>query len=95
MLTNEKFPSLKLYTTMLDIQGGAKSVESDDAIKAFATKGGIVISAEPGMAYQLYNISGSLVDASTTVQGLTTINNLSSGIYLLKVDTKTFKLIVK
>ncbi|MGM9841104.1 MAG: T9SS type A sorting domain-containing protein [Candidatus Limisoma sp.] len=95
VLTNEKFPSLTLFTTMLDIQGGAKSVESDDAIKAFAAKGRIVISAEPGMAYQLYNISGSLVDASTTVQGLTTINNLSSGVYLLKVDTKTFKLIVR
>ncbi|MDD6622451.1 MAG: hypothetical protein PUE90_07065 [Bacteroidales bacterium] len=40
-------------------------------------------------------VSGSLVDASTTVEGLTSINNLSAGIYLLKVDTKTFKLIVR
>lgn len=95
VLTNAKFPSLKLFTTMLDIQGGAQSIKTNDTIKAFATRGSIVISAQPGMNYQLYNVSGSLVDASTMVEGLTSINNLSAGIYLLKVDTKTFKLIVR
>ena len=80
---------------MLDIQGGAQSIKTNDTIKAFATRGSIVISAQPGMNYQLYNVSGSLVDASTTVEGLTSINNLSACIYLLKVDTKTFKLIVR
>jgi hypothetical protein len=55
--------------------------------------GQLTIENSSNFNYRIFNIAGALILAGNSENGIISVSNLNKGIYLLKVENKTFKFI--
>lgn len=100
VMTNEVLPNVYIYTNLIDVvAAGIENVTanaSTDGITVTAAHNSITVkAAEAGIAINLYNMNGVLLNSDVTTAGETTISNVESGIYVLTVGNHSYKVLVK
>lgn len=96
VITNEVFPNLDLYTTAVDVVAGVNDIVVDNAVSIVVSERNIYItSPNSSDEVALYNTTGALITSTTTVDGKATIENLSTGVYIVTVGNKSSKVIIK
>lgn len=71
-----------------------ESIESEAAVRIYTQKGSIVVNTENAEPVAVYSITGKCC-YNATASGMTTINNLPAGIYIVRVGDKTLKVRVR
>ncbi len=95
LMTNGMFPSLYLYTGLLDVQGTtAIDNATADGISVRVQGNGIVVTTETAQPVSLYAVSGALVAQDHSAAGDHTFRSLPSGAYLLLVGTTPAKVLI-
>lgn len=97
VMTNSKLPDILLYTNLMNVVSGIEGVMTDDVNAAVKVVGNsIVITTDvENIAVALFNIGGTMVASTTTAMGETSIDNLQSGVYVLTVGKRVYKVAVK
>lgn len=98
VMTNAKLPNVYIYTNLFDVESaGVESVNAaSDEVTVIAMNNTVTVKAsEAGMPINLYSVSGVLVYSSETVAGEAVISGVNSGIYVLTVGSKSYKVLVK
>ena len=75
----------KLYFTEKDVTGIKQVVSSDDQINVTAENGHLIISAPEGSHVAVYSLDGRRVGDE----------NLAKGVYVVRVNDRSFKIYVK
>lgn len=71
-----------------------ESIESEAAVRIYTQEGSIVVNTENAEPVAVYSITGKCY-YNATATGMTTINNLQAGIYIVRVGDKTLKVRVR
>lgn len=71
-----------------------ESIESEAAVRIYTQEGSIVVNTENAEPVAVYSITGKCC-YNATATGMTTINNLQAGIYIVRVGDKTLKVRVR
>lgn len=71
-----------------------ESIESEIAVRIYTQEGSIVVNTENAEPVAVYSITGKCC-YNATASGMTTINNLQAGIYIVRVGDKTLKVHVR
>lgn len=71
-----------------------ESIESETAVRIYTQEGSIVVNTENVEPVAVYSITGKCC-YNATASGMTTINNLQAGIYIVRVGDKTLKVHVR
>lgn len=97
VMTNSKLPNIFLYTNLMNVVSGIEGVLNDDVDATIkVVENSIIISTDiENIAVALFNIGGTMVASTTTAMGETTINNLQSGVYVLTIGKRAYKVAVK
>ena len=97
VMTNSKLPDILLYTNLMNVVSGIEGVMTDDVNATVKVVGNsIVITTDvENTAVALFNIGGTMVASTTTAMGETSIDNLQSGVYVLTVGKRVYKVAVK
>lgn len=82
-----------ISVTPNDPMGSSDEIESG-SISVRDTTGGIVITAPQGSNYSIFSVTGTVEKYGSLTSG-TAVINMTSGIYIVKVNNKTFKILVK
>lgn len=87
VMTNEQFPSLVLCTSAVDVvTTGISTATTDTSVKSYADA--ITVQTTSETTIRLYGVDGSLVRSA---RGTTTFSGLISGIYVVMVGDKAYK----
>lgn len=97
VLTNEKFPDLVLYTSLVDIATtGIGDVTTEGNERPIVIEGNnIKISASEGVTVKLYGIDGTLISSTVVRGGECVIPNLLSGVYVVAIDNSAHKIVIR
>lgn len=99
VMTNEKFPSLYLYTNLLSTEDGIHTATSDAMEISATVIGGDVMVDARGVAdatpVMLHSIDGRLLSTTTISDGHAVITAAPRGHAILSVGNRAFKVIVK
>lgn len=71
-----------------------ESIESEAAVRIYTQEGSIVVDTENAEPVAVYSITGKCC-YNATATGMTTINNLQAGIYIVRIGDKTLKVRVR
>lgn len=71
-----------------------ESIESEAAVRIYTQEGSIVVNTENAEPVAVYSITGKCC-YNATATGMTIINNLQAGIYIVRVGDKTLKVRVR
>jgi len=71
------------------------SAESIEALNVWSKDGNVIIASPKTARVYVVNIVGQIAKATTIPAGTTTIGGLSAGVYIVKVGTKTAKVVVR
>lgn len=95
VMTNAALPNVLLYTNLMNVSG-IEELLTDDSVEVKVKSGVITIATEiAGQSVTLHGLNGSLIASTFTQTGVTTIDNLQGGVYVLSVGSKVYKLLVK
>ena len=78
----------------IDIQKST-SAEGIEALNVWSKNGNVIIASPETARVYVVNIVGQIAKATTIPAGTTTIGRLSAGVYIVKVGTKTAKVVVR
>lgn len=98
VMTNEKLPEVYIYTNLFDVTAaGIETVGQDsDRITVTASNNTVTIrTSVSGLPVNLYKVNGSLSESAETISGETVITGVESGIHVLTVGNKSYKVLVK
>lgn len=98
VMTNELFPSLYLYTPMMNVGGtnGINAATASDRNVAISMDGRtITVKAPAETSATLYNIDGRTAGRTSLNNGEGRFDNIRPGVYVLKIGKKAYKLNVK
>lgn len=98
VMTNELFPSLYLYTPMMNVGGtnGINAATASDRNVAISMDGRtITVKAPAETSATLYNIDGRTAGRTSLNNGEGRFDNIRPGVYVLKIGNKAYKLNVK
>lgn len=98
VMTNAKFPSLYLYTNLMDVTAGMECIISDNASSLILIDGNniTVKSAAPnGTAVNLVSINGASIATTAIADGSASFNNVAKGIYIVTIGNESHKVAVK
>ncbi len=98
VMTNAKLPNVYMYTNLFDVESaGVENVNvASEEVTVIAMNNTVTVKAsEAGMPVNLYAVSGVLVNSTETVAGDAVISGVNSGIYVLTVGSKSYKVLVK
>lgn len=97
VMTNSKLPNIMLYTNLMNVVSGIEGIITDNVDVAVKVVGNsIVITTDvENVAVALFNIGGTMIASTTTAMGETSIDNLQSGVYVLTVGKRVYKVAVK
>ena len=98
VMTNELFPSLYLYTPMMNV-GGTNGIDTATAsnrdVAISMDDRTITVKAPAGTSATLYNIDGRTAGQTSLSNGEGRFDNIRPGVYVLKIGKKAYKLNVK
>lgn len=93
IMTNGMFPSLYLYTDLMQVVTAIDNVE-DNGVRISVQGNSIVVATEEAKAVSLYTISGMLLSQEKAQAGERTVATVEAGAYLLTVGGKGYKVLV-
>lgn len=99
VMTNAKLPNVYINTNLLDVEsagvGNAIAASPDEITVATANNAITVKAPEAGMPVGLYTVGGVSVNSTETACGETVLDGIKSGLYVLTVGSRTYKVLVK
>lgn len=96
IMTYELFPKLLLYTDLLDITESSLTEIATENIKVYADDASIIVNATAGADCAVYAIDGKVIGRTAVDNnGHARFDNLASGVYIVRVSDRSFKLLVK
>ncbi len=93
IMTNGMFPSLYLYTDLMQVVTAINNVK-DNGVRISVQGNSIVVATEEAKAVSLYTIGGILLNSEKAQAGERTVATVDAGAYILTVGGKGYKVLV-
>ncbi|MGM9861938.1 MAG: hypothetical protein ACI30W_05015, partial [Muribaculaceae bacterium] len=96
IMTNEALPDVLIYTNLFPVwAAGVADVAADTAVQVSAGDGAIIVTAaEAGLPVNVYSANGAAAAAAVTRAGTVALP-AASGLYIVTVGDKAFKVAVR
>lgn len=96
LLTNPAFPSLALFTRMVDVTAVEEiAADGDNDAKVWADGSTIRVSATSESTVEVYNIAGSRLTSRRVEAGVSSVGDYATGVYIVVVNGRAVKVAVR
>ncbi len=96
IMTNYELPDVFIYTTLMNVESSVSELEVNDNVIAYSNNSNIIVKSDTtNNVIKVYSVDGQIINSQQSNSNTTIINNVSNGIYVVKVNDKSFKVLVK
>lgn len=96
VMTNYELPDVFIYTTLMNVESSVNELIVNDNITVYSNNSNIIVKSDnTDNIIKVYSIDGQIISNKQSNSNTTIINGVSNGIYVVKVNDKSFKVLVK
>ena len=96
VMVNENLPDVIIYTYLINVTADVEEIAASDEVLVISENDNIVVKTDAiGSPIAIYSMTGALMRTAEVEEGVTVIDNVEEGIYLVRVGKNTKKVIVK